>query len=190
MSMSRAFLLAATLATFAAPVTHSAASGQSNAVVDFAKSAGKIRALHGVNNGPVIWGANDDLTKYHTDAGFPSTRCLHDSHWPAPTWWTFLASFRFSTPTPTIRKYYCFAEDGRLSCAIVKNGSQITYRLGKSIESRLRNYQGRRSTRTRPRTTRNGRKSASTSSATTTKAGPTVTTTTSSTSRSGTSRRR
>ena len=34
MSMVRAFLLAATLATFATPAAHAAASGQSNAIVD------------------------------------------------------------------------------------------------------------------------------------------------------------
>ena len=54
----------------------------------------------------------DDLTKYHAEAGFPSMR-LHDMHWPCPD--VYLAP-------------------------IVKNGSQITYRLGTGMENRTRCY--------------------------------------------------
>jgi hypothetical protein len=57
--------------------------GAQPVVVDFAKPLGKIRALHGVQNGPVVWGINADLTRYHAEAGFPSTR-LGECHYPSP----------------------------------------------------------------------------------------------------------
>jgi hypothetical protein len=106
--------------------------------VDFAKSLGKIRAIHGVNNGPVMWGYADDVTKYHVDAGFPSTR-LHDSHWPSPDVVDVPAIFPIFDADADDPKYYCFTKTDAYLAPIVKNGSRITYRLGASIENRLRN---------------------------------------------------
>ena len=105
-------------------------------VVDFAKSLGKIRALHGVNNGPIIWGANDDLTKYHAEAAFPSTR-LHDMHWPSPDVVDVPCIFPIFDADADDPKYYCFTKTDAYLAPIVKNGSQITYRLGTSAECRL-----------------------------------------------------
>ena len=110
-------------------------------VVDFAKSLGKIRALHGVNNGPVVWGANDDLTKYHAEAGFPSTR-LHDMHWPCPDVVDVPCIFPVFDADADDPKYYCFTKTDVYLAPIVKNGSQITYRLGTSMENRTRCYVG------------------------------------------------
>lgn len=108
-----------------------------NIVLDFAKPAGKIRALHGVNNGPVAWGANDDLTPYHAEAGFPSTR-LHDAHWPCPDVVDVPCIFPIFDADADDPKYYCFTKTDAYLAPIVKNGSRITYRLGTSIECRLR----------------------------------------------------
>ena len=108
-------------------------------VVDFAKSLGKIRALHGVCNGPVVWGANDDLMKYHAEAGFPSTR-LHDMHWPCPDVVDVPCIFPIFDADPDDAKYYCFTKTDVYLAPIVKNGSQITYRLGTSMENRTRCY--------------------------------------------------
>ena len=108
-------------------------------VVDFGKPLGKIRALHGVNNGPVCWGANVDLTQYHADAGFPSTR-LHDMHWPSPDVVDVPCIFPIFDADPDDPKYYCFTKTDVYLAPIVKNGSQITYRLGTSAEGRTRCY--------------------------------------------------
>ena len=108
-------------------------------VIDFTKSLGKIRALHGVNNGPVVWGANDDLTKYHADAEFPSTR-LHDMHYPGPDVVDIPAIFPIFDADADDPKYYCFTKTDAYLAPIVKNRSQITYRLGTSMENRTRCY--------------------------------------------------
>ncbi len=50
--------------------------------VDFSKSIGKLKALHGVNSGPRTVGRHSgDLVTLHKEAGFPSVR-LHDCNWP------------------------------------------------------------------------------------------------------------
>jgi xylan 1,4-beta-xylosidase len=108
-------------------------------VVDFAKPLGKIRALHGVNNGPVYWGANDDLTQYHAEAGFPSTR-LHDMHWPSPDVVDVPCIFPIFDADADDPKYYTFTKTDAYLAPIVKNGSRITYRLGTSAENRTRCY--------------------------------------------------
>jgi hypothetical protein len=131
-------VLAATLAALAAHAAY-AAEGQIEASVDFAKPAGKIRALHGVNNGPVIWGAVADLTKYHVEAGFPSTR-LHDSHWPCPDVVDIPVVFPLFDADPDDPHSYCFTKTDAYLASIVKIGSRITYRLGTTIENRLRNF--------------------------------------------------
>src|SRR5687768_5698013 len=52
-------------------------------VVDCSKAAGTIRALHGVNNGPLDGGGLVDLSARHKELAVPFTR-LHDAHWPNP----------------------------------------------------------------------------------------------------------
>ena len=52
----RGFLLAALATAIVAP-----AHAVDAIAVDFAKPTGRIRALHGVCNGPVAWGENPDL---------------------------------------------------------------------------------------------------------------------------------
>ena len=52
--------------------------------VNFSKSIGKLKALHGVNGGPRTVGRHSgDLVTLHKEAGFPSVR-LHDCNWPHP----------------------------------------------------------------------------------------------------------
>jgi hypothetical protein len=115
-----------------------AADSAQPVVVDFAKSLGKIRAIHGVNNGPLMWGYADDVNKYHADAQFPSTR-LHDSHWPSPDVVDVPVIFPIFDADADDPKNYCFTKTDAYLAAIVKNSSRITYRLGTSIENRLRN---------------------------------------------------
>ena len=46
--------------------------------VDFAKTNGTFRPLHGINKGPLVGGGLMDLTEQHRALGTPFTR-LHDS---------------------------------------------------------------------------------------------------------------
>ena len=45
--------------------------------VDFSQEVGRIKAIHGVNGGPVSNGENPDLSVWFREAGFPTAR-LHD----------------------------------------------------------------------------------------------------------------
>lgn len=131
--------LAVAFMALTAPLAWSADEAQPNAVVDFAKAAGKIRALHGVNNGPVSWGISADLTNYYKEAGFPSAR-LHDCHYAGANVVDIHFIFPVFDADADDPKYYRFAETDAYISAIVNNGTQITYRLGESIECRSRAY--------------------------------------------------
>ena len=104
-------------------------------VVDFAKSIGKIRAIHGVGNGPVNWGAFADLTNYHKEAGFPSAR-LSDCAYVGLDAVDIHCVFPIFDADADDSKYYTFAKTDAYLDGIVKNGTQITYRLGETIEGR------------------------------------------------------
>ena len=132
-------LAAAALVALAAPRAYAAETGVTQAAVDFAKPAGKIRALHGVNNGPVAWGLSADLTPYHKEAGFPSAR-LHDAPYANAEVADIHSIFPIFDADADDPKYYTFAKTDAYIAAIIKNGTQITYRLGESIESRSRQY--------------------------------------------------
>jgi hypothetical protein len=51
--------------------------------VDCGRPAGRIKAIHGVNNGPLANGENAKLGRWYAEAGFPVAR-LHDVRWPSP----------------------------------------------------------------------------------------------------------
>jgi xylan 1,4-beta-xylosidase len=104
-----------------------------DAVVDFATTIGRIKPLHGVNNGPVVRGENADLSGYHSDAGFPYTR-LHDVHWPHPDAVDVSTIFPLFHADADDPQNYTFAKTDDYVAAIVKNNSQIVFRLGESIE--------------------------------------------------------
>jgi hypothetical protein len=112
--------------------TH-AAEPRQNVTVDFAKSLGKIKPLHGVCNGPFAYGENAKLEGYHALAGFPYTR-LHDVHWPYPDAVDVSTIFPIFDASADDPKNYTFAKTDDYLAAIVKNKSQIVYRLGESIE--------------------------------------------------------
>ena len=139
MNIVRILSLAASLALLAIPVAGSAEETTSAVVIDFAKPAGNIRALHGVNNGPVNWGVGPDLTNYHKDAGFPSAR-LHDCHYAGQNVVDIHFIFPLFDADADDPKCYTFAETDAYIAGIVNNGTQITWRLGESIECRSRQY--------------------------------------------------
>jgi hypothetical protein len=101
--------------------------------VDFARPVGRWKALHGVNNGPYDYGEHAKLDGFHAEAGFPSTR-LHDVHWPHPDAVDIHCVFpRFDADADDPGNY-TFAKTDDYVAAIVRNKSQIVYRLGESIE--------------------------------------------------------
>jgi len=111
-----------------------AAEPDSVTAVDFSKPIGKLRALHGVNNGPVVVGNHTaDMVARHREAGFPSAR-LHDCHWPNPNVVDIPAIFPLFHADADNPSNYIFAPTDHYLKPIVDNGEQIVYRLGVSIE--------------------------------------------------------
>jgi xylan 1,4-beta-xylosidase len=110
-----------------------AAEPDTTLIVDVAKPLGPVKALHGVNHGPLANGENARLNSYHAEAGFPSTR-LHDCHWPFPDVVDVSCIFPLFNADPEDPQNYLFAKTDAYLAAIVANHSSITYRLGQSIE--------------------------------------------------------
>ena len=101
--------------------------------VDFSKTNGVIRPLHGGNNGPLNYGELVDLTAYHRELGIPFTR-LHDSGWPYPDIVDIHAIFPNFDADPARPESYRFGPTDDYLRAITNAGSRIVYRLGESIE--------------------------------------------------------
>jgi hypothetical protein len=102
--------------------------------LDFAHPQGRLRALHGVGNGPVVNGSHTtDMAVWHREAAFPSVR-LHDCHWPNPNVVDINTIFPLFHADETNPKNYIFAPTDRYLAAIAERGVQIVYRLGVSIE--------------------------------------------------------
>jgi beta-xylosidase len=77
------------------------------------------------------------LQKYHAEAGFPFVR-LHDVPlaYAAPYAVDISAVFPCPDADENDPRYYTFAKTDAVIGAIVKNGAQVIYRLGQSIEHR------------------------------------------------------
>lgn len=122
MKVVRTVLLTMSLAAFAMSAAHAADNGRTDMVVDFAKSTGKIRALHGVNNGPVIWSLAADLTNYHKEAGFPSAR-LHDCLYSGQDVADVHCIFPVFDADADDPKHYTFAKTDAYIAAIIKSAA-------------------------------------------------------------------
>ena len=101
--------------------------------VDFGRAAGRIKAIHGVNNGPLTRGNNADLEPWWKKAGFPTAR-LHDCHWPSPDVVDVSTIFPLAHLDPDDERNYLFAKTDDYLAAILRCGSKVIYRLGQSIE--------------------------------------------------------
>jgi hypothetical protein len=157
----------------------------SSASIDFSKITGRIKPLHGVNNAPepdCEAGYRDVLAK----AGIPFVR-LHDmgGHYAAARYVDIANVFPDFDKDPADPASYDFAFTDWLIADIYRQGSEVVYRLGASIECehfiKPRNI-------FRLRITTNGRASVRALSATTTKGGLTVITLAFAIGRFGTSR--
>ncbi|VTS01610.1 glycoside hydrolase family 39 : Glycoside hydrolase family 39 OS=Firmicutes bacterium CAG:272 GN=BN580_00073 PE=4 SV=1: Glyco_hydro_39 [Gemmata massiliana] len=92
-----------------------------------------IRALHGVNGGPLAAGGLLDLSDRWKDAAFPLAR-LHDSHWPNPDVVDVHAVFPDPGADPAKPESYDFERTDEYVKAVHDCGAEIVYRLGESIE--------------------------------------------------------
>ena len=101
--------------------------------VDFSRTNGLLRPLHGGNNGPLGYGELVDLTAFHRELAIPYTR-LHDSAWPYPDIVDVHAVFPDFNADPARPESYRFGPTDDYLRAITNTGARIVYRLGESIE--------------------------------------------------------
>jgi len=128
-----------TIALVALVVGAVAAAAVGEAVVDASKGQGPIRALHGVNSGPVNDGGTLDLSAQFREFAPPLVR-LHDCHWPNPDVvdiHVVFPDFRAEASRP---ESYDFDRTDDYLQSIVAVGSGIVYRLGESIEHSKKKY--------------------------------------------------
>ena len=107
--------------------------------VDFSNECGRIRAIHGVNGGPVSNGENPDLSGWFKAAGFPTVR-LHDCHWPCPDVVDIHTIFPLAHLDPDDPANYTFSKTDDYIAGINKAGAKILWRLGESIEIKGTKY--------------------------------------------------
>ncbi len=101
--------------------------------IDFARTNGTLRALHGINRGPRVAGGFIDLTNEHRALGIPFTR-LHDSQWPGGNVVDIHAVFPDFARDPEQAASYDFLRTDEYLDSIRRTGAQMVYRLGESIE--------------------------------------------------------
>jgi len=92
-----------------------------------------VRALHGVNGGPLAVGGTLDVTARWKEAAFPLAR-LHDCRWPNPDVVDIHAVFPNPAADPDRPDSYDFERTDEYVSAVLATGAQIVFRLGESIE--------------------------------------------------------
>ncbi len=108
-------------------------------VVNFAQTNGAIRALHGVNAGPLCSRGLVDLSAYHQELSLPLAR-LHDVPWgnfEAVDISTIFRDFRNDAADPAS---YSFAQTDDYLAATLRASGPVLYRLGESIEHTPHKY--------------------------------------------------
>ena len=98
-----------------------------------------VRALHGVNNGPVTYGGLVDVSDLYREARIPVVR-LHDPNWPHAWEVDIHTIFPDFDRDPSDPDAYDFARTDDYIASIVATGATIVYRLGESIEHTARKY--------------------------------------------------
>ena len=107
--------------------------------IDTTVLTGQIKPVHGVNNGPVCYGAMTDVSNYYKESGFPYVR-LHDPNWPHPREVDIYTIFPDFTKDPADPGSYDFSKTDTYIQSIIACGSKIVYRLGASIEHTKKKY--------------------------------------------------
>ncbi len=101
--------------------------------VDFSVPAGTIRALNGVNKGPLAPGGMFDVIAGQRKLKIPFTR-LHDCGWPNPYAVDHHAVFPNPDADPSLPASYDFRLTDEYIAAVRATGAEPIYRLGESIE--------------------------------------------------------
>jgi hypothetical protein len=109
--------------------------------IDAGKTVGKIKPLHGVNNGPKTQIFNYDTSKYFTEAGIPFAR-LHDTEYPYGSghFVDIHCIFPDFNADPDLPASYDFTLTDIYIKAIYDAGTEVFYRLGESIEHAPKKY--------------------------------------------------
>jgi hypothetical protein len=105
-------------------------------LVDPNTPIGRIRAIHGVNNGPKQADMFQDLSSHFKAAAFPDAR-LHDPHYPVRDVVDISAVFPDFSRDPSDPNSYDFLRTDEYLQAIANVGATVTYRLGYSIDHHL-----------------------------------------------------
>ncbi len=130
--MNRVLLAAIGCSLLLAHATR-AGDGPVELVVDASRPAGTIRALHGVNGGPVSQGGTLDLSPAFREIGPPLIR-LHDCHWPNPDVVDLHVLFPDHRADPALPGSYDFAATDDYLRSTLAVAPQVVFRLGESIE--------------------------------------------------------
>jgi len=101
--------------------------------IDFQKTTGRIKPLHGLCNGPVGFGALMDISHRYRELGAPWVR-LHDTNWPHPREVDVPQIFPDFNADPDDPASYFFGPTDDYLRSILATGARIIYRLGVSIE--------------------------------------------------------
>lgn len=101
--------------------------------VDFSAPQGELRALHGINKGPLSANGLIDVSARHRRLRIPSTR-LHDCHHPNPAVVDIHAVFPNPDADPALPESYDFRATDEYIAAVRATGAEVIYRLGESIE--------------------------------------------------------
>jgi hypothetical protein len=110
-----------------------AAEPQAELRVDFRRTNGVIRPLHGINKGPLVAGGIIDLTAGQRELNTPLNR-LHDCRWPNPDVVDIHTLFPDFNADPDRAESYAFAATDEYIAGVLATGAQVVYRLGESIE--------------------------------------------------------
>lgn len=100
---------------------------------------GRIRPLHGVNNGPVGYGSLVDVSHRFRELAIPYTR-LHDPNWPHPREVDVPQVFPDFSADPDDPSSYRFGPTDDYLRRIASTGAKVVYRLGVSIEHTQTKY--------------------------------------------------
>ena len=101
--------------------------------VEFAAALPDVRALHGINKGPLAPNGLFNVTDAQKRLRIPSTR-LHDCHHPNPAVVDIHAVFPNPDADPALPASYDFPATDEYLAAVRATGAEIIYRLGQSIE--------------------------------------------------------
>lgn len=107
--------------------------------VDFGKRLGRIKPLHGVNNGPVCYGGLVNVTGEYKTLAPPFVR-LHDCNWPHPREVDIHTIFPDFSKDEHDPASYDFERTDTYLKTVLETGAKIVYRLGESIEHTPKKY--------------------------------------------------